>query len=96
MKKEVSNFLSRYGFLMFAFLFLFIISKLEPPEIRTFLLASLLECLAIAFSSFASFVFTKVRFSETPNAPNLGLIFLGVHISFGLSVLALYLAQFSN
>jgi len=26
----------------------------------------------------------------------LGLIFLGVHISFGLSVLALYLAQFTN
>lgn len=96
MEKAFLDFARRYAPLVFALIVILALSKLEQPEVRTFLLASLLECFAIAFSSFASYVFTKVRFTEQPNAPNLGLIFLGVHICFGLSVMALYLAQFVN
>ncbi|MEJ5286190.1 MAG: hypothetical protein CH6_4515 [Candidatus Kapaibacterium sp.] len=96
MKETVLNFLKRYSILVVAFLIATILAKLEQPEVRTILLASLLECFAIAFSSFASFVFTKVQFSEKPETPNLGLIFLGVHICFGFFVLALYLAQYAN
>lgn len=96
MEKAILEFSRRYAPLLLALVIIISFSKLEQPEVRTFLLASLLECIAIAFSSFASFVFTKVKFTEQPNAPNLGLIFLGVHICFGFSVLALYLAQFVN
>ncbi|MFN3306611.1 MAG: hypothetical protein ACK42Z_05435 [Candidatus Kapaibacteriota bacterium] len=90
------DFIKRYGLLIIVAFFSLSLVNLEKPELRTFLLASLLECTAIAFSSFAAYVFTKVKFSEQPETPNLGLIFLGVHISFGLSLLALYLAQFMN
>ncbi|MFN3781767.1 MAG: hypothetical protein ACK4SO_06295 [Candidatus Kapaibacteriota bacterium] len=90
------DFIKRYGLLIIVALFSLSLVNLEKPEFRTFLLACLLECTAIAFSSFAAYVFTKVKFSEQPETPNLGLIFLGVHISFGLSLLALYLAQFMN
>lgn len=96
MEKSIIDFFKRYSVLFLAFSVSFILAKLEYPEIRTLLLASLLECFAIAFSSFAAFVFTKVKFSDKPKTPNLGLIFLGVHICFGLFVLSLYLAQFAN
>jgi hypothetical protein len=96
MIEKIVDFLKRNGVLLIFVLATLYLSNLESPEIRAFLLASLLECIAIAFSGFAVFVFTNVRFTENPVTPNLGLIFLGVHISFGLSVLALYLAQFTN
>ncbi len=96
MHNQVWDFLKRNSLLTLLFILTIFLLKLESPEIRAFLLASLLECIAIAFSGVAVFVFTKVKFTEQPEASNLGLIFLGVHISFGLSVLALYLAQFSN
>jgi len=96
MIKKMIDFLKRNGVLLIIVVATLYLSNLESPEIRAFLLASLLECIAIGFSGFAVFVFTNVRFTENPITPNLGLIFLGVHISFGLSVLALYLAQFAN
>lgn len=96
MQRQVIDFIKRYGPLIIVLFFSLWLVNLEKPEFRTFLLACLMECGAIAFSSFAVFVFTKVKFSEQPETPNLGLIFLGVHISFGLSLLALYLAQFMN
>ncbi len=96
MERTVIDFVKRYSLLIVVLLLSLSLANLEKPEQRTFVLACLLECSAIAFSSFAAFVFTKVKFSEKPETPNLGLIFLGVHISFGLSLLALYLAQFMN
>ncbi|MGQ9819945.1 MAG: hypothetical protein ACUVQ1_08525 [Candidatus Kapaibacteriales bacterium] len=41
-------------------------------------------------------MFTKVKFSEQPSTSNLGLIFLGVHICVGLTLLSVYLAQFGG
>lgn len=96
MHNQVWDFFKRNFLLVLLFVSSLHLLKLESPEIRAFLLASFLECIAIAFSGVAVFVFTKVKFTEQPGTSNLGLIFLGVHISFGLSVLALYLAQFSN
>ncbi|MGB9772224.1 MAG: hypothetical protein ACPLX7_09685 [Candidatus Kapaibacteriota bacterium] len=96
MEQAILNFLKRYALLITVLAISIVLANLEQPEIRTLLLASLTECFAIAFSSFAAYVFTKVKFSEKPDTPNLGLIFLGVHIFFGLTVLAVYLAQFSN
>jgi ABC-type maltose transport system permease subunit len=96
MKDALKDFLKRYGVLSAILLLAAMTTRLEMPEIRTLLLASILECLAVAFSSLASYVFTRIKFTEQPQTPNLGLIFLGVHICFGFSVLALYLAQFVN
>lgn len=96
MKGTLLDFIRRYS-ILFIFLILFVAgANLEKPELRALLLASLLECMAIGFSSFAAFVFTRVRFTDNPEAPNLGLIFLGVHICLGFSILALYLAQFAS
>jgi len=96
MIENVVDFLKRNGLLLLFVIATLYLLRLEGPEVRAFLLASLLEFIAIAFSGFAVYVFTNVRFTKEPSTPNLGLIFLGVHISFGLSVLALYLAQFTN
>lgn len=69
--------------------------SLALPEIKTVLLCILIESLATAMSGAAHFVFTKVDFSvESPGSSNSGLIFLGVHVCIGMTVLGVYLAQF--
>ncbi len=91
-----SDFLKRNGLLLVLIFVLPFVIKIESPEVRAFLLAALVEIMAILLSGFSVYVFTRVKFEETPNASNLGLIFLGVHICIGLVVLAVYLAQFWN
>lgn len=90
------DFLKRHTIILLLFALTFVFVKLESPEIRAILLSVLVESIAIVFSGIASFVFTKVRFEETPAAPNLGLVFLGVHICIGLTILSVYLAQFTT
>lgn len=64
-------------------------------EIRTLLLLVITECTALALSGAAQYVYTKIDFTAD-NAPlNLGMIFLGVHILTGLTILGVYLAQFA-
>lgn len=70
--------------------------KLEIPEIRALLFAVTTEILAIVFAGISAFVFTNVKFTENPQTPNLGLIFLAVHICIGLTLLSVYLAQFGG
>ncbi len=64
-------------------------------EIRTILLLIIAECIAIALSSIAQNIYTKIDFTQTSSPLNLGLIFLSVHILTGLTILGVYLAQFA-
>ncbi len=95
-KKGIANFIKRHSAVLLLSISTLAIVKLEFPEIRAILLSILVESVAIAFSGIASFVFTKVRFEDSPQTPNLGLIFLGVHLCIGLAILSVYLAQFTT
>jgi hypothetical protein len=63
-------------------------------EVRTMLLIAAIESLAIALSGLALFAYTKVDFTRDVANTNPGFIFLGVHLSVGLIVLGVYLAQY--
>jgi len=63
-------------------------------EIKTMLLIAAIESLAIALSGLALFAYTKVDFTREAVNTNPGFIFLGVHLSVGLIVLGVYLAQY--
>ena len=63
-------------------------------EIKTMLLIALIESLAIALSGVALYAYTKIDFTQDTANSNLGFIFLGVHLSVGLIVLGVYLAQY--
>jgi hypothetical protein len=66
------------------------------PEVKTILLISIIESLAIALSGLAHYAYTKIDFTQEPIASgNSGLIFLGVHVCVGLVVLGVYIAQYS-
>lgn len=64
------------------------------PEIRTFFLIITIECLATSLSAIAVKVYTTIDFT-TDSGLNLGIIFTGVHICVGLTVLGVYIAQFA-
>ncbi|MBM2817025.1 MAG: hypothetical protein HW421_3787 [Ignavibacteria bacterium] len=64
-------------------------------EIKTLLLITAVECLAIALSGIAVYVYTKIDFTSYEAMHCLGWIFLGVHICVGLVVLGVYIAQFA-
>ncbi len=63
-------------------------------EIKTMLLIAIIESLAIALSGVALFAYTKIDFTRETASSNPGFIFLGVHLSVGLIVLGVYLAQY--
>ena len=65
-------------------------------EINTILLAVLFESLAISLSGVAAYVYTKIDFVRTYDSNALGYIFIGVHFCVGLTVLGVYIAQFSG
>lgn len=61
--------------------------------IKVVVIATSLECIAIALSSLAAFTYTRLRF--TNDAPLvLGYVFVGVHALVGLTVLGCYIAQY--
>lgn len=64
-------------------------------EYKTFLLIVAVECLALGLSTMAVFAYTKIDFIREKSEQALGTIFLGVHILTGLTVLGVYIAQFS-
>ena len=68
--------------------------KPEIAEIKTILLISTIEAMALGLSGIAAFVYTKIDFTQAHNNSNLGFIFLGVHVCIGLTILGVYLAQF--
>ncbi|MCX7880786.1 MAG: hypothetical protein N2517_09010 [Ignavibacteria bacterium] len=95
-KGDIISFLIRNGVAILGMVFVLNLLKIESPEVRAILLAVLFEFVAILFSGISAFVYTKIQFTEKPETPNLGLIFLAVHLCFGLSILSVYLAQFTE
>jgi len=71
-----------------------IIFRPGPAELKTLLLVAIIESAAIALSGAALFAYTKIDFTKETASSNMGFIFLGVHISVGLIVLGVYLAQY--
>lgn len=71
---------------------------LEPTiaELKTIFLVIICESLALAMSGIAQYVYTKIDFIKANALNSLGLIFIGVHILTGLTILGVYLAQFAN
>lgn len=89
----------------------FIFLDAGVPEIQTILFIGLLECIAVGLSGAALFIYTKINFIEfllegknkkidnwdrKPALQLLGSIFIGVHLLVGLTVLGVYIAQFSH
>lgn len=66
----------------------------QNPELRTFFLIITVECMAILLSTIATKVYTSIDFTQTKEI-TLGFIFTGVHICVGLTVLGVYIAQFT-
>ena len=66
----------------------------QNPELRTFFLIVTVECIAIVLSTIATKVYTSIDFTQTKEI-TLGFIFAGVHICVGLTVLGVYIAQFT-
>ncbi|OGU40527.1 MAG: hypothetical protein A2X61_13625 [Ignavibacteria bacterium GWB2_35_12] len=77
-------------------IFAVMLINLETTEIRTFILIVITECIAMALSGVAQFVYTRIDFTKESANNNLGYIFLGVHICVGLIILGVYIVQFSN
>ena len=92
--KNIMNIIKRNSlWLGFGGLALLLLSP-AMPEFRTLLLTILIECLALALSGLSVYAFTKTDFIKSKNTQVLGQIFLGVHISTGLVILGVYMAQF--
>ena len=66
----------------------------EFAEIKTLLLITAIEALALALSGVSVFVYTRIDFTKYFVNANPGLVFLGVHMCVGLIVLGVYIAQF--
>jgi len=70
--------------------------RIDTTEIRTFILIVITECIAMALSGVAQYVYTRIDFTKESANNNLGYIFLGVHICVGLIILGVYIVQFSS
>ena len=93
--QEIGNFIQRHWVTACLIAVVVALLKLNNQIIETVLLISALELMAITFSSFASFAFTKMKFTEESPIV-LGFIFLGVHLLIGLACLGVYIVQFTN
>ena len=90
------NLIKRNSVLLLIGLFALFLLGPETAEIKTILLVIAIESISIALSGFALYVYTKIDFTDGAFHNNPGIILLGVHICVGLSVLGVYIAQFSN
>lgn len=86
--------------------------KSFDPVLKTIILITGLECLALLLSGFALFVYTKIDFTQklldydknykmnsvevNAFARVIASVFLGVHILVGLVVFGIYLGSFLN
>jgi hypothetical protein len=94
--KKIWDFVARHAtWLALGMIALLILSP-GLAEIKTILLIAAIEALSIALSGIALYAFTKVDFTKYFAGANPGLIFLGVHICVGMSVLGVYLVQFGS
>lgn len=85
----------RYGLLVAIMLTTWTILTPGIEELQTLLILILVEVVAVALSAVAAYSFTKVDFTYGIATNSLGYIFLGVHICVGLTILGVYLVQFS-
>jgi hypothetical protein len=94
--KNIIDFVKRNILWLIGGFLALIILEPELAEIKTLLLIIISECLAIALSGLAQFVYTKIDFIRENAVSSLGMIFIGVHILCGLTILGVYIAQFCN
>jgi len=94
--KKVWNFILRNSIWILLTVLSLLVFHPGISEIKTMLLIVATESVAIALSGISLFVFTKIDFTKDMTTTNPGLIFLGVHICTGLTILGVYLAQFGN
>lgn len=94
-KEDLWNFIYRYWAYAVVVAVVIALLKIDNKIIDTVLTLAALELLALAFSSFASFVFTEMKFvKDSPSV--LGIIFLGVHLLIGLGTFGIYYVQFAR
>lgn len=94
--EKVFDSIKRNAVWILLIIFAIMMINIETTEIRTFILIVITECIAMALSGVAQFVYTKIDFTKETATNNLGYIFLGVHICVGLIILGVYIVQFSN
>ena len=88
------KFIYRHSLILSILCSTILLSKLNSLEMKTIFLFISIEMLTILLSGVAVYSFTRFNFNKHDSNPNLGLIFLGVHICVGLSALGTYLSQF--
>lgn len=109
MKKIYSFILRHLAWILLGLISLWLLGW-GLAELKTLLFILSIESIALALSGFCLFAYTNIDFiKELYKASEIDLdksnhifvqaisfIFLGVHILVGLSVLGIYIAQFSN
>lgn len=90
--ENIKNFVFRNGLWMAILAVISLLLVPQMDEIRMLMLIIFIELIALALSSLASFIYTKLDFVETRSYNVLGAIFLGVHFLVGLGVVGLYYA----
>lgn len=90
--ENIKNFIFRNGLWMAILAVISLLLAPQVDEIRMLMLIIFIELIALALSSLASFIYTKLDFVETRSYNVLGAIFLGVHFLVGLGVVGLYYA----
>ena len=108
--KTIYSFISRHSVWIFFGLISLWLLGWGLAEIKTILFILTIESLALALSGFCLYAYTKIDFvrglyqvrdKEEAKSNDIfihavSFIFLGVHILVGLTVLGVYIAQFSN
>ena len=87
--------LFRYGLLATILIASWVVLSPGIEEIQTLLILIMVEVTAVGLSALAVYSFTRIDFTYGIATNNLGYIFLGVHICVGLTILGVYLVQFS-
>jgi hypothetical protein len=91
---NIKDFISRNAVWLITGLFGALLLNPALAEIKTLLMITVIESLAIALSGLALYVYTRIDFTRSAINTNPGFVFLGVHACVGLVVLGVYMAQF--
>lgn len=90
---DIINFLKRNAAWVVLAVLSILMLKPAMAELNTILLIILFESLAIFLSGVAVFAFTKIDFIGAESLEALARIFAAVHLSVGLIVIGVYIAQ---
>jgi hypothetical protein len=91
--KMNKDFIMRNGIWVLLISFALYLLKPALAEQNTIFFIVAMEAIALALSSIALFAYSKINFTENQYNSNMGLIFLGVHLSVGLGVVGIYIMQ---